>query len=170
MYPSNELLLNWRGVLALGLGEYDKARGCFFELLDRPDIPAMARPILLNNIAYADALMDREDLHAEADAFSREAMEAMGWSPAMRGTRGTVLVALGQFEEGLVLLRESMTQVTNPMYKAESACLIAEAECGLGNHAAARTYLDEARKLAPQCRLLDRAEAILERESLSRPG
>lgn len=167
LYPENEMLLHWKGLLSLELGNYDDARLCFLNLLEGSNIPAMARPIILNNVAYADALLDREDLHEEADSFSQEAMAAMSWVPAVRGTRGTVLVAMGQIEEGLLLLRESMSQASITGHKAQNACLIAEAESRLGNFSIARDYLDEARRLDPGCLLIDRVESILRREEPS---
>lgn len=167
IYPENEMLLHWKGVFSLDLGNYGDARLCFVKLLERSNLPSMARPIILNNIAYADALLDREDLHEEADSYSQEAMAAMSWVPAIRGTRGTVLVAMGRLEEGLLLLRESMSQAAIPGHKAANACLIAEAESRMGNFSAARDYLDQARRLDPGCLLLHRAESILDREVAS---
>lgn len=160
-YPDNEALLSWRGVIALGLGEYGKARDCFLDLLNRESREPLMRPLMLNNIAYADALLGGEDLLDEADVFSQEAMSAMSWVPAIKGTRGTVLVAMGRFAEGLSLLRESMSQAELANHKAQNACLIAEAESRCGNRVAARNYLEEARKLDPRCPLLPRAEAIM---------
>ena len=167
LYSGNEMLLNWKGVLQLDHGNYEGARQCFLDLLEKPGLPPAARPILLNNVAYADALLDRDDLLGEADSFSQEAMAAMSWMPAIRGTRGTVLVAMGRLEEGLKLLRESMAQASIPGDKAQNACLIAEAESRLGNYSVARNYLDEARRLEPGCLLLERAESILRREEVS---
>jgi len=168
LYPDNEALLNWHGVIGLDLGEYGKARDCFLELLNRESRQPLMRPLMLNNIAYADALLGGEDLLKEADAFSQEAMMAMSWMPAIRGTRGTVLVAMGSFDEGLALLRDSMSQATQTNHKAQNACLIAEAESLCGNLIAARNYLEEARKLDPRCSLLPRTEAIIQQALSSR--
>jgi hypothetical protein len=124
----------------------------------------------LNNIAYTDALLGGDDLLKEADAFSLEAMTAISWMPAVRGTRGTVLVAMGRFEEALPLLHDSMSQAEIPNHKAQNACMIAEAECRRGSLDAARTYLEEARKLEPKCSLLSRTEtAISEATRVSWP-
>ncbi|MEO5712356.1 MAG: site-2 protease family protein [Luteolibacter sp.] len=166
LYPDNEALLSWYGVITLELGKYDQARECFIRLLNRKNRQPLMRPLMLNNIAYANALVGGDDLLKEADAFSQEAMAAMSWMPAIRGTRGTVLVAMGRFEEGLPLLHESMSEATSPNHKAKNACTIAEAECRRGNLSAARMYLEEARKLEPSCSLLDRVESILNREAL----
>ncbi len=157
----NEELLNWHGVISLETGQYGKARDCFIALLNRESKHPMMRPVLLNNIAYANAFLGGDDLLEEADAFSTEAMSAISWIPAIQGTRGTVLVTMGRFDEGLPLLRESMSKAEHSYHKAQNACLIAEAESRCGNFSTARTYLEEARKLDPKCPLLLRAEAIL---------
>ncbi len=167
LYPENEELVNWKGVIALSFGEYGEARDCFLTLLNREGPESLMRPILLNNVAYADSFLGGEDMLKEADEFSREAMAAMNWIPAIRGTRGAVLVAMGKLDEGLTLLRDSMAQAEHSNHKAQNACLIAEAESRCGNLAAARTYLEEARKLDPKCPLLPRAEAVVDEANRS---
>lgn len=88
-------------------------------------------------------------------------MALLGWMPAIKGTRGTTLLELGRTEEALRLLRDSMEQHDDPAGKAENACFIAIGEATLGNFVQSRRYLEEARKLAPKCFLLERAEAAL---------
>jgi tetratricopeptide (TPR) repeat protein len=161
LYPDNEMLLDLYGVVAIDLGEYDKARECFLGLLHRASKQPLMRPLTLNNIAYANAFLGGDDLLKEADAFSLEAMAAIGWMPAIMGTRGTVLAKMGRFEEALPLLNEAMSKEESPNHKAQSACLIAETECRRGNLDVAWTYLKEARRLDPKCSLLSRAEAAL---------
>jgi membrane-associated protease RseP (regulator of RpoE activity) len=161
LYPDNMALLNWNGMIALGHGEYRTARHCFLTLLNRISQEPLTRAILLNNIAYANSFLGDEDLLKEADEFSLEAMAAMSWAPAIRGTRGAVLVAMGKFDEGLSLLRETMAQAEDPSHKAQNACLIAEGESRCGNISAARAYVEEARQLDPKCHLIPRVEAIL---------
>lgn len=161
LYPDNETLLNWLGVIQLDLREYEPARECFQNLLHRDSKQPLLRPLMLNNIAYTNALLGGDELIKEADSLSQEAMAAIGWMPAVKGTRGTVLCALGRFDEGIPLLQESMAQAEQTNHKAQNACFIAEAEARRGNLVVARTYLEEARKLDPKCPLLKRAEAAL---------
>jgi tetratricopeptide (TPR) repeat protein len=169
VYPAHEGLLNSHGVIALDLGEYGKARQCFLKLAQRDSKHPLMRPLMLNNIAYANALLGGDDLIKEADAFSLEAMATIGWMPAVMGTRGTVLANLGRFEEALPLLHESLSQEVSPNHKSQNACLIAEVECRRGHLDLARTYLEEARKLDPKCSLLVRAETILRNTTTPTP-
>ena len=101
------------------------------------------------------------NLLEEADHFSNEAMTVLSWMPPVRGTRGTVLAVLGRTDEGVPLLREAMQSNDTAHGKALNACMLASVEARRGNLPESRIYLDEARKLDPNCFLLDRAEDSL---------
>jgi tetratricopeptide (TPR) repeat protein len=166
LYPDNETLLIWDGTIGLERMEYEKARECFLKLLHRDSKQPLMRPLMLNNIAYTNALLGGDELLKEADEFSQQAMTAVSWMPAVRGTRGTVLAAMGRFEEALTMLHEAMAQAESVNHKASNACMIAMAESRRGNFVVARNYLEEARKLEPRCSLLPRAETVLREASL----
>ena len=156
-YPENFLLLNWRGILLLELRQYEAARDCFIKLLDRPDNPPSTRALMLNNVAYVDALLGGRERLAEADRYSQEAMSLIGWMPAVKGTRGTTLLESGKIEDALVLLREAMEHADNSSGKAQNACFISMGEARRGSLGQSKSYLDEATKLMPDCFLLERA-------------
>lgn len=156
-FPANFLLLNWRGILLLEQKNSEAARDCFKMLLARTDNPAGVRALMLNNVAYVDALLGGSELLAEADRYSQEAMSLIGWLPAVKGTRGTTLLLLGKTEDALVLLHESMEHADSSSGKAQNACFISIGEARRGNLAQSRKYLDEAKKLMSDCFLLERA-------------
>jgi len=156
-FPDNFLLLNWRGILLLEQKHYQAAGDCFKTLLARSDNSPAVRALMLNNVAYVDALLGGVERLAEADRYSQEAMSLIGWMPAVKGTRGTALLESGKIEDALVLLHESMKHADNPSGKAQNACFISMAEARRGNLAESRKYLDEAKKLTPDCFLLERA-------------
>lgn len=156
-FPGNLLLLNWRGILLLEQKSYEAARDCFKMLLDRADNPPDVRALMLNNIAYVDALLGGSEFLAEADRYSQEALSLIGWVPAVKGTRGTTLLELGKIDDALVLLHESMEHADNSNGKAQNACFISMGEARRGNLDQSRKYLDEAKKLMPDCFLLERA-------------
>ncbi len=166
LYPDNETLLNWDGIIGLELMEYEKARACFIKLLHRDSKQPLMRPLMLNNIAYTNALLGGDELLKEADEYSQAAMTSMSWMSAVRGTRGTVLVAMGRIEEALPMLHDAMVQADSPPHKASNACMVSIAEARRGNFDVARNYLEEARKLEPKCSLLSRAETVLREASL----
>ncbi len=100
----------------------------------------------MNNIAYVDVLLGGSELLAEADRYSQEALANLSWDPAVKGTRGAVLLELERVEEAIPLLRESMEQAVHVSGKAQNACWISMAETRRGRPAESRKYLDEARR------------------------
>ena len=168
-FPENFLLLNWRGVLLIDCKDFEAARDCFAKLLGRQVNPPAVRALMLNNIAYVDVLLGGVDRVAEADRYSQEAMSLIGWMPPVKGTRGTTLIELGQIEDGLRLLRESMRQNDDPGGKAQNACFISMGEARRGNLSESLKYLEEARRLVSNCFLIDRAEAALRKASIQSP-
>lgn len=156
-FPTNFLLLNWRGILLMEQKNYEAARDCFKMLLARADNTPSVRALMLNNVAYVDALLGGSERLAEADHYSQEAMSLIGWMPAVKGTRGTTLLESGKIEDALVLLHESMEHTDSSSGKAQNACFISMGEARRGNLAQSRKYLNEATKLMPDCFLLERA-------------
>jgi tetratricopeptide (TPR) repeat protein len=146
----------------LSLARFNEARECFLKILPRTDQDRFLHSILLNNIAYADALVGGPELLAEADRYSAEAMKTLSWVPSIKGTRGTVLSELGKLDEAVPLLREVMLTHDDPHNRAQNACLLAIAEARRGDLVAARRYLEEARKFDPKCFLLERAQNFLD--------
>lgn len=157
LYPDNVALLNWSGITHLDAQRYDFAREVFLKLLQKAKPNSAVRLVLLNNIAYADALSGRTELLAEADAYSRDAHAMLPWLPAAMGTRGTVLVALGKYAEGIQLLEKSLADADSARNKSENACLLVLAYAKTGQEKQAANYYQLAKQLDGQCPLLDRA-------------
>lgn len=88
---------------------------------------------MLNNVAYTNVLIGGSELLAEADRFSVEAMTHLSWIPSIKGTRGVVLLELGQRDEAISLLRDAMQRQDVPNGKAQDACWLAIAETQVGN-------------------------------------
>jgi tetratricopeptide (TPR) repeat protein len=156
-FPQNLALLTLAGINLIDLKRFEEARSRCLQSLDLPGLDAGARFLTLNNVAYVDALIGGDQLLAEADEYSKQALENLPWLPPVIGTRGTVLVALGQIEAGLELLRRSMEASDDPHGKALNACHIAMAERKRGDTEASRRYFETARVLDPDCVLLEEA-------------
>ncbi|HEV2436276.1 MAG TPA: site-2 protease family protein [Verrucomicrobiae bacterium] len=162
LYPDEIDLLISSGTNLLSLTRFNEARECFLKALPRTEQDRLLHSILLNNIAYADALIGSPELLEEADRYSVEAMKNLSWMPSIKGTRGTVLSELGKLDEAVPLLREVMLTHEVPHNRAQNACLLAIAEARRGNLEAGWKYLDEARKLDSNCFLLERARNFLD--------
>jgi tetratricopeptide (TPR) repeat protein len=160
-YPANEMLLTFQGMTLLDLRRYEDALDVYRRLLGRGDLQPQLRALLLNNIAYTEYLIGQRHMLEEADRFSAEAVAQIGWQPAFLGTRGSVLVALGRHEEGLPLLRRSFAANTDDHGKALNACSIAEALMQRGDREGALEMAATARRLDPDCVLLDRVQTAI---------
>lgn len=153
---------NILGIILMARREYEAARETFVGLLgsEAGKEPGL-HYLLLNNIAYLNALLRDPALLPQADQFSAEALQHLPWVPAVTGTRGTVLVELGRLEEGIALLKKSMALHAEKQGKALNACHIAFGEMRRGDLNAARAHLAIARTLDRQCFLLPEVEAQL---------
>jgi tetratricopeptide (TPR) repeat protein len=153
---------NVLGILQMAHGEYPASRETFLQLLETEEAkqPAL-HYILLNNVAYLNALMGDPALLTEADHYSAEALKHLPWVPPVIGTRGTVLVELGQIEEGVAMLKKSMSLHLDKQGKALNACHIALGEFRRGETAEAHKYLVTAQTLDPNCVLLPRVKTEL---------
>jgi Zn-dependent protease len=86
-------------------------REAFLEHLSHPNISDRDRAISLNNLAVIDlALEDPKWLH-EADRASAEAMQLPTDIPAIRNTRGAVLIGLGHDEQGIALMEPTLESI-----------------------------------------------------------
>ena len=169
-YPDDPQLLNVSGIMCLDKPDYKRSREIFKKLLAKKDLATVMEFVLLNNLAYADALSEDPDLLPEADACSRDALKALPWVACVVGTRGTVLVAQGEYEEGIRLLRKSMDDADGPHSRADNSCHMAVALARTGQREEAQKYLALAKRLHPECRLLERAARVLhaDRSGLAR--
>jgi hypothetical protein len=165
LYPDDLTLLTSFGNNLLSLAQFKEARECFVKVLPRTKQERFLHFILLNNIAYADALLGGPELLAEADQYSEEAMKNLSWMPSIKGTRGTVLSELGRLDEAIPLLQEAMLTHDVGHNRAQNACLLAIAETRRGDLNAAQRYLEEARRQDATCFLLERARIFLETKS-----
>lgn len=162
-YPNDVQLLNMSGILSLDRGDYAHAREQFMQLLQRESKLPGWRYIVLNNIAYSDALIGDPSLLPEADAYSEEVHRNIPWTAFAIGTRGTVLVEMGKYKDGIRLLTESIEKHEEPAGKALNACQLSITYARLGDYEQADKYLKLARQMDSRCSLLERATAELQK-------
>lgn len=161
-YPENVLLKNNFGVIQLEMGEVEEARTIFTQLLEKNDSnDKFVHAFLLNNLANANILFDRHELLKEADSLSAQAYQSFPWVPAFKGTRGTVLIELGELEAGIALLKKALEESEEPRSKAHNAAYLAIAEAKRGNAQCARQYMDTASQFDPTCSLIELAQKEL---------
>ena len=159
LYPDDPNMLNALGYAYVNSNEYLKSRQIFLQALNtNQELPIATKALLMNNVAFANILLDDPALLPEADSYSDQAYQALSWEPAIVGTRGGVLVALNRTDEGLELLKQALKKNLDKRGKAIDACLIAWGEWKRDNQKQANTYLALAHQLDPQCYLLEPIE------------
>ena len=161
LFPEDANLLNFAAIDRLNRGEVLAAREAFLDLLKLQPAGTPAHQLFLNNVAYADLLADQPELLAEADDYSQHAFATLPQVPAVRGTRGSVLVMRGKYEAGCQLLREARAGNPQPGQKAANDCFLAVAAIRQGRLAEGRELLARARAGDPKCLLLGRVEREL---------
>lgn len=157
---SSGIARNVLGIIQMASGEHQASRETFLQILGTEEAkdPGL-HYILLNNVAYLNVLLRDPALLPEADDCSAQAFRHLPWVPAIIGTRGTVLVELGQIEEGITLLKKAMTLHSDKQGKALNACHLAIGELRRGSPSAAQKYLESARTLDPKCFLIQYVES-----------
>lgn len=150
------------GIAYLELRKYEEARRCFLDLLQRKSLPPDQEAIVQNNLVWANLMLGDPELRPEADRLSKNAFGCLPWTPEVRGTRGSVLVELGEFETGMSMLERSLAAHHDDRSKALNAAYIALALTRQGLPVEAARRLEQARKLDPKCPLLGRVEAEIE--------
>lgn len=168
-FPNTPLLQSNLGFTLVLLGDCEGARLQFQAAAEgHRTVPAL-RALALNNIAWVDAVTAPNERLDEADRMSQEALQALGFLPSLKGTRGTVLVALGRREEGIELLRaalrEEQDEELHPMARASYAGALALALAEQGRVAEAAALLPAARGYHGRSPLLPRVEAALDAAS-----
>lgn len=148
-------------------GNYSAARDAYFAAINQPEITPHVRAAVANNIAWVNLLIADSKLLAEADQFSRQALEEIPWEPSIKRTRGSVLIELGQIEEGVRLVEQARWGNYSNANKALNACYLALAASRQGNAGQAKKYLDEVRRRDPKCVLLERVEKELSNPKIS---
>lgn len=156
LYPDNPNMRNALGYAYVNSREYLKSRQVFLQALHSSEnMPAATKAMLLNNVAFANIMLDDSTLVAEADNYSEQAYQILPWEPSITGTRGGVLVALNRPDEGIELLKGALSKNPGKRSKAMDACLIAWGEWKRGKPEEAESYLALARQLDPKCSLLE---------------
>lgn len=164
LQPSNWLLQHDLAVAQVMSGDAIKARESLVSLLDTEMGQSEHYLLLINNIAYVDALITNGDDEylVEAEAYSSEVLAKAPKVAAFLGTRGSVLVQNGELDEGLRHLKTSYRHGSNSIARGTSACWIAIGMARGGHRDEGRKWLGRARRDCPQLTLIARAEEEFE--------
>jgi len=156
LFPRNYYLEWAHPYNLMDLKNYSEARRAYVRLLGKYSKIEELRFTIFNNIAYGNLLSRDPQLLDEAEVCSRLAREKFPSNSYFNGTRGCVLVELGQYEDGLKLLYEALKSQTEKAGQALNACYIGIAEARLGKLTESHKFFAMARRLDPKCFLLER--------------
>lgn len=163
--PDSPLLHFDLGFTLVLLGDCEGARHRFLAAAEAKGAPPALRALALNNIAWVDAMTAANDRLDEADRLSQEALRMLGFVPALKGTRGAVLIALGRSDEGVALLRDVLREARDdglhPMARAGYAGALVLGLVAQGRLAEANEFLPAARGYGGRSPLLGRVEAAI---------
>ena len=163
--PHSRILRNWLGHNLVFSGRVAEARGVFKSLVEddeRRDGPVprersrTSSAIHLNNLAWADLMLDDSALIAEANVASARAIELLPGHPAIWGTRAFALIVTSHFGEGIALARKAFKKDRNPTNRALQACVLAIGYARNWRFDDAERWLALAIGLDPRCALLQR--------------
>jgi tetratricopeptide (TPR) repeat protein len=129
--------------------------------LNAPQLPAKAHCHALDLFVTAVLMYGRTEFLAEANEYSKELIEANPDEWTVKGTRGSILIDLGDIEAGMAMLGEVMEKDPSPFDRAIGASFLALGELKRNNRAVAQEWLRTARALDPNCGALVRVEAML---------
>jgi tetratricopeptide (TPR) repeat protein len=161
--PGNWMLQHDLAIAHLMSGDALAARSSLVALLDSEMGQSEHRLLLINNVAYADAVITNgsDDFLTEADTYSAEVLSKAPNVAAFRGARGVVLLQSGKVDEGLKHLKTAYRHHSEPNARATVACWIAMANARAGHAAEARKWVERARESCSGLDLLKKAEGEL---------
>jgi tetratricopeptide (TPR) repeat protein len=160
--PNSYALRVTRAALLLLAGDYERGRAASVSLVENSRLKPQERVVTLNNIAWADVMLDRVELLEEASNYCLVVRRTHGKVAPFMGTHGLLLVSLGLLDQGISLLLKAYRTNYNSESRALNACSLALAFARKGNTDEARSWLEQGRKLHAECLLLPRATAAIQ--------
>jgi tetratricopeptide (TPR) repeat protein len=114
--------------------------------------------LIYNNIAWGNIIFDDKNLLNEADEYSKRAFDYFPDYPYYLGTRGAVLIRLGEIDEGISLLEKALELHSGDLEKSADSLFIAIGEAKKGNKEKSLEWLETARKIHSTHYFFDIAE------------
>lgn len=175
IHPHSRVLRNWLGHDLIVSGQLAEARDMFWSLVDddrhrEGGIPRVrdssSVAVHLNNLAWADLMLDDPELVLEANAASAKAIELLPGPSAIWGTRAFALIATSHFAEGIALAQKAFKKERDPKNRSQQASVVAIGYAKNWRFDDAEKWRTIASSLDPESSLLGRVnEEIAARRS-----
>jgi len=144
------LLLLGKAETELAYRNFDEAVILLNRLLNDENVADSERAYILDILASIVINHRQKQYLTQADDWSREALRLAGNSKTIQGTRGAILIELGEYEEGMRMLLQLTEPNNDPLDIAISSCYLAKAEHRLGNGEQAWNWFKLAEKTGKQ--------------------
>jgi Zn-dependent protease len=130
-------------------------------MLNNPEASTQPRTHLLDAFATTVLMFGHTTALPEADRYSRELLDAKPDEWTIKGTRGSVLVELGEIESGFAMLLSVYENSPSTVDKAISAAYLGIAEFKGGNRLQASEWCRSAAAVHPNFPILKRLQELL---------
>ncbi|HVS08107.1 MAG TPA: Clp protease N-terminal domain-containing protein [Candidatus Dormibacteraeota bacterium] len=154
-------LWNERAVSRIWAARYADARADYSLLRPNATTP-FERAAYANNLAWVNLLMGDRSLFAESLVLAEEAVAGASDKRAFQSTLALALIEDGRTREGVEILEAHGGDDEDRRGVAEVTAILAIGKWREGDRDRARTLLEQATELDPQCALLPRVKAELE--------
>lgn len=154
-------LWNERAVSRIWAGRYEDARADYSLLRANATTP-LERAAYANNLAWASLLIGDPSLFAESLALAEEAVAGASDKRAFQSTLALALIENGRTREAVQILEAYGSDNEDRPGAAEVTAILAIGKWREGDRDRARTLLEHATELDPQCALIPRVKAELE--------
>jgi len=142
-------------------GDFAQSRQIWLQLLEHPDTHQTRRNMLYCLIARTDLMLEPESpldeakYLEEAGRFSAEAFSNLPWMRDVKTVRAAVLIESGELDEGEPILRGVLRDLGKNGLDLTCFCYLGLAAAKLGNARDSQGWLDKARQLDPDSKILE---------------
>lgn len=151
-----------RALSRIWAGRYADARADYSLLWANATTPS-ERAAYANNLAWVNLVMGDRSLFGESLSLAEEAVASSADKRAFQSTLALALIENGRIREGVEILEAYGSDDEDKRNAAEVTAILAIGKWRAGDRDQAGTLLARASQLDPQCALLPRVKAELER-------
>ena len=140
-----ELLV--KAEIKLAYRRFDEAIALWDQLLNAENASDVEKAYILDTLASIVINHGQKQYLTQADRWSQEALKLAGHSKTIQGTRGAILIEMGQYEVGIQTLLPLTEPDNDPIDIAISSAYLAKADHHLGNNEQAWKWLKQAEQV-----------------------
>jgi hypothetical protein len=135
------------------------------QVLESPGLSMEERCTTLDGFVTTVLMFGAQQYLEEAKRYSAELFNTKPTDLSVKGTRGSVLIEIGEYEAGRGMLIEVMDNDPSSFDRGIAASFLAYASLKQGALEDGIEWLHAARKLDPNCPVIDRCEKLMRNQS-----